>query len=135
MGLQFMHLAILQKTIDWLRKLSVTRKILLIALIVLLIFSTPLLYRHLSWLYNSKICAMSGGALTRGGMGGTLLCVHPYFDGGKSCDSSKDCIGGCVLYDPPVSGQPTPSMGVCRYNDNPFVCEAGIEDPDFFVCP
>jgi hypothetical protein len=135
MGLQIMRLSILQKTMDWFSKLSVTRKIPLIALIVLLIFFTPLVYRSLSWVYNNKICAMSGGALTRGGIGGKLLCVHPYSDGGKPCDSSTECIGGCVLYDRPISGQPTPSFGVCRYNDNPFVCEAGIADPDFFVCP
>jgi hypothetical protein len=24
---------------------------------------------------------------------------------------------------------------VCRYDNNPFICEAPIEDPDFFVCP
>ena len=125
----------IQKMIDWFKKLPLKRKVLAIVLVTLLILISPWLYRHASWLYNSKVCAMNGGVLTRVGMARTPFCTYPYPDGGKTCHSSEECIGGCVIYEPPIRGQPTPSAGVCRYDNNPFVCEAPIEDPDFFVCP
>ena len=132
---QIMRFSIFQKTTNWFRNLSIHRKIVLIALIVLFILSAPGLSWRTSWFFKSKVCAMNGGTLTRAGMAGKPVCVHPYPDGGKPCSSSEECIGGCVIYEPPVPGQPTPSVGVCRYSTPSFGCDAPIEDPDSFACP
>src|SRR4051812_40543678 len=36
-------------------------------------------------------CAHSGGQLMQRGRRGSLMCVHPFLDAGKSCSSKKDC--------------------------------------------
>ena len=130
-----MRLSILQIATNRFRNFSTPRKIIFIALIVLFILSVPALSWRASWFFKSKVCAMDGGTLTRAGMEGKPICVHPYPDGRKPCSSSEECIGGCVIYEPPVRGQPTPSVGVCRYGSPDYGCDAPIEDPDFFVCP
>jgi hypothetical protein len=130
-----MRLSILQKLADWFKNLSFSRKIVLTVFMALLILSTPILYQRTTWLIKSKACSMSGGELTHAGMEAKLMCIHPYPDGGKPCSSSKECIGGCVIYEPPVQGQPTPSVGVCRFSHPEFGCDAPIENPDFFACP
>ena len=103
---QIMRFSIFQKTTNWFRNLSIHRKIVLIALIVLFILSAPGLSWRTSWFFKSKVCAMNGGTLARAGMAGKPVCVHPYPDGGKPCSSSEECIGGCVIYEPPILGQP-----------------------------
>ena len=135
MGLQIMRHSILQKTINWFMKISLLRKVVLIALMGLVVLITPSLYQRASWLIRSKVCDMNGGELSRAGMAGRPVCIRSYPDGGKPCTSSKECLGGCVIYEPPIQAQPTPSVGVCRYSSPSFGCDAPIENPDFFACP
>jgi len=133
-----MRFSIIQKTTNWFKSLSVSRKILLIAFIALLLFCSPWLYGGAMRLYESyerQVCSANGGEWSREGWARRPFCTYPYPDGGKPCHSSEQCIGGCVIYEAPIRGQPTPSTGVCRYDNNPFVCKAPIEDPGFFVCP
>ena len=134
-GLQIMRLSVLQKTINWFMNISLSRKVALIAFIGLLFLITPSLYQRASWFIRSKVCDMNGGELSRAGIEGKLVCIRPYSDGGKPCSSSEECEGGCVIYEPPIPGQPTPSVGVCRFSQPEFGCDAPIENPEFFACP
>ena len=79
---------------------------------------------------------MNGGEwLQRGIAGQAEFCRVSFPDGGKSCNSSEECKGGCVIYTPPAFGEPTPSVGVCSYDNDPFVCHASINYPEFYACP
>jgi len=93
-----------------------------------------LFYPRVVLLYQSSVCAKDGGEWTMGGIAENQYCVYSFDDGGKSCHNSEECMGGCVIYDPPVFGQPLPTVGVCRYNSDPFVCHAPISYPDFYGC-
>jgi hypothetical protein len=118
---------------DWFQRLSVQRKLLLLGLIVLFLLLSPGLYQRAAWLYGRTTCSLSGGTWTRGGIAGTLFCVHTYPDAGKPCQSSDECMGGCVLYEV-IWGQPPPGEGVCKTNNDPFECFAPIEYPEFYGC-
>jgi hypothetical protein len=128
-----MRSPIIFKLIDWFTKLSPQRKILIIALVLLILFS-PWLFFRVMWFYNSSTCTKNGGEWTVGGMAEKPFCLYTYPDGGKSCNSSEQCIGACVIHEPPAQGQLTPIVGVCKENNNPFECYAVIEYPDTFGC-
>ena len=131
---QMMGLSIIPKMTNWFKNLSKLHKTLLIAIMALLIFCSPWLYQRVLSLYNGKLCAMNGGKWTRVGMAETPFCIYTYPDGGTPCYSSEECTGGCAVYNPPIQGQPTPSVGICRFNNNPFACEAPIEHPETYAC-
>jgi hypothetical protein len=116
------------------RDLFQKRKLLAIVLIALFILISPWLYHRVMGLYNAKVCTMNDGEWVRGGMAETQFCLYSYEDGGKSCSSSEECMGACVIYESPIQGQPTPSIGVCKDNNNPFECFAIIEYPEMFGC-
>ena len=125
---------IIQRLIDWFKKLSIPRKIVMIALIALLILCSPLLYNRVTWLYNSKVCSMNGGEWIPVGLAQEPACIYTYPDAGKACHSSEECMGACVIYDPPIQGQPMPSVGVCKTTNDPFGCYAPIEHPEIYAC-
>jgi hypothetical protein len=76
--------------------------------------------------YDTKMtaedCAAEGGVLERVGMLQSLQCVHKYSDGGKTCESSADCEGNCIVTETDGSN-PT-----CAIDDNEFGCKSTIED-------
>jgi hypothetical protein len=95
-------------------------------------------------------CVVEGGSYQKSyipGVGRT--CVHTYSDGGKSCVSSDDCEGRCLITKDTVVVTPTPERGVhglpvpslldneviggtgeCEYNNAPKGCFPGtIEFP------
>ena len=119
---------------DWFRKLPLQGKILLIGFVALLIFCLPWFYDQMVWLYKRNVCIRNGGEWTAGGMAARPFCLYTYPDRGKPCNSSEQCIGPCVVYEVPIQGQPTPSIGVCKDNNDPFECYATIEHPDIFGC-
>ena len=129
-----MRFPAIQKMIDWFKKLSVKRKILAVALAALFILISPLLYQRVVSFYNSKVCAMNGGEWIPIGSAQTPACIYIYPDGGKPCYSSEECMGGCVIYDPPIQGHPTPSVGICKDTSDPFGCYAPIERPERYWC-
>jgi len=129
-----MRFPIIQKLIDWFKRFSSQRKILMIAILALLIFCSPWLYHRLTLLYNSKVCSRSGGEWIPVGLAQEWACIYTYPDGGKPCDSSEECAGGCYIYEFPTEGQQMPNVGVCRYNSNPFECFAPIERPETYAC-
>jgi hypothetical protein len=125
--------SIIQRLSDRFKELSLQRKILMIALIALLILFSPRLYQGLAGLYRSARCVISGGKWTVGGLAEIPFCLRTFLDAGKPCKSSDECMGGCVLYEV-IVGQPTPSVGACRINNDPFVCHALIEYPHLYGC-
>jgi hypothetical protein len=130
---QMIRFSMIQWLSNWFRKLSLQGRILMIALIALLILLSPRLYRGAVDLYGRARCSISGGEWAIGGMAQSPFCLYTFPDGGKVCHSSEECMGGCVLYEIDL-GQPPPSVGVCRINNDPFVCHAVIEYPHLFYC-
>ena len=74
-------------------------------------------------------CAREGGTLQSRGRRGTVMCVHPYGDAGKSCASNKDCQGRCLAARDdgamPEAGATSP--GRCQPDDKLFGCFAELE--------
>ena len=126
-----MRLSMIQKTVLWFKSLSKSRKILLIALLALLIFSSPWIYQRVLSLYNSRVCAANGGTWMVGGPGGIRrFCLYTYPDGGKPCHGSEECIGSCVIYEEDL-GQSPLDVGVCQENTHPYDrCFVIIELPE-----
>ncbi len=122
-----MCFSMIQRLSDLFKKLSMQRKIIVIALIALLILLSPRLYQGVVELYRSTECSISGGKWTVGGLAQVSFCLRTFPDAGKACQSSDECMGGCVLYD--ITGQP-----VCKTNNDPFECYALIEYPHLFGC-
>jgi hypothetical protein len=122
---------IIQKSIDSFRNLSKSRKTLLVAFVVLLFFCSPLIYHRLLLLYRGTVCAINGGEWRTGGPGAAQhFCLYSYPDGGKSCHSSEECMGSCVIYEEDL-GQSTLDAGVCQENNNPYDrCFVFIEAPE-----
>jgi len=119
--------------IDWFKKLSLQRKILMSMLAILLFLSLPWLYQELAGLYGRASCSLNGGEWKRVGLAQSLACVHTYPDAGKTCKSSDECEGYCVIYDPPIRGQPLPG-GLCKGDNLPYGCFAVIEYPETYSC-
>lgn len=101
---------------------------------IILIFLFILLVICVVWLYPRTSCAISGGEWEPVGLAQEPACIYTYPDAGKACHSSEECMGACVIYDSPIQGQPTPSEGVCKTTNNPFVCYAPIENPETYGC-
>lgn len=67
-------------------------------------------------------CEKEGGEWQRAGSVDLYQCVHPFSDGGKSCQNSNDCNGDCIVRDPKNP------QAFCQYDDNPFGCYSTVED-------
>ena len=74
-------------------------------------------------------CAREGGQLQARGRRGTVMCVHPYGDAGKSCASNTDCQGRCLATrdDGPMPDAGAASPGRCQADDKLFGCFAELE--------
>ena len=128
-----MRLSAIRRSLDWFKSLPVQRKFVTIGLLVLLLLLSPWLYRGLDELYGRASCSRSGGKWATGGIAQSHFCLRTYPDAGKSCRSSDECMGGCVLYEV-IWGQPAPSVGVCKNNNDPFECFAVLEYPQYYGC-
>ena len=125
--------SIIQRLSDWFKGLPLRSKFLMVVFLVLLILFSPSLYHRVTWLYHSRACSISGGEWAVRGMAENAFCLRTYQDAGKPCQSSEECMGGCVLYEVSV-GQPPPSEGVCKINNDAFECFAVIEYPHLYGC-
>lgn len=121
-----MPLQIYSRLSNWFKSLSMPQMVLALLFALLVIFAI--------WIYPRTSCALSGGEWIPVGLAQEPACIHTYPDAGKACLSSEECTGACVIYDPPSQGQPTPSVGVCKTTNNPFVCYAPIEHPEIYGC-
>lgn len=67
-------------------------------------------------------CEAQRGKWSREGLAQSYMCVFEYSDGGKSCVSSDECQGGCIItsYDQ--------KTGTCDVSSSPFGCYVTIED-------
>lgn len=104
-------------------------------LIVALVILTSILC--VEWLYPRASCVITKGTWIRNGgiLGQAQYCLYSYPDAGKTCKSSADCIGACVLEDYSPYLQPVPSEGVCASNNDGFGCIDYFEYPNVFsVC-
>ncbi|MCH8067263.1 MAG: hypothetical protein IIC69_01650 [Nanoarchaeota archaeon] len=76
------------------------------------------------WLYPTQFsCKITGGEWGSGGLAGKFRCVYTYPDADKSCNSSSECIGKCIVTEYGGSGK-------CKATSSPFGCYAIIEDID-----
>lgn len=71
---------------------------------------------------DAKACRAKGDKYVKVGIVGNFACVHLYKDGNKSCESSNDCEGDCIVTD---SYNPE---GHCQNNDSKFGCFVTIEE-------
>ncbi|MBB5986353.1 hypothetical protein [Sphingobium lignivorans] len=75
-------------------------------------------------------CVRQGGTLQVRGRAGTVMCVIPYADAGKSCTSSSECRGRCLAArtdgDLPERGEAAP--GRCQPENRLFGCFAELKD-------
>ena len=126
--------SIFQKPTEWFKNLSKSRKTLFVVFVVLCIFSSPWVYRHVLLLYDGTVCTINGGNWMIGGPGGVRrYCLYSYPDGGTPCHSSEECIGSCVIYEDGW-GQSTPMAGVCQEDSNPYgSCFVIIESPSILA--
>jgi hypothetical protein len=84
------------------------------------------------WAYPRVTCLVNGGSWVRGGiLGQATYCHFTYSDGGKSCQSSDECLGGCVVSD---LVSEVPEKGTCKRTSNPFGCYGFIENPELVIC-
>ena len=71
---------------------------------------------------EEKKCKTEKGKYKKVGFMGTYKCIHSFSDAFKSCKSSDDCKGDCIVedqYDP---------VSFCKPDDNIFGCYATIEE-------
>ena len=98
---------------------SKQKQIRKIVLILFILLSVLFLYPRIN-------CAIQQGEWTRTGLfGQAQFCVLAYPDAGKACQSSKDCIGRCILES---LYQTNPTEGVCEPDNNPFGCTDYFEN-------
>ena len=118
------YLSTIQKIMAWFTNLSNPRKIILFTFVVLVIYCSPLIYHRVA-------CARNGGEWRTGGPAAAQqYCVYSYPDGGKSCHTSEECIGYCVIYEEDL-GQSPLDGGVCQENNDPYDrCFVFIEAPE-----
>ena len=69
-------------------------------------------------LFDGLKCLSSGGDYKRVGLLGTRQCIYKYSDGGKTCNSSKECLGGCLVQSykdlgPGKCKEDNQSVGLC----------------------
>ena len=69
-------------------------------------------------------CYVSGGEWKKVGIAGTKQCIYTYSDAGKSCLSSDECKGDCIL----VDFLSDDGAAVCEQDSDVFGCYRTIED-------
>ncbi|WP_029086155.1 hypothetical protein [Brevundimonas aveniformis] len=71
-------------------------------------------------------CAAAGGTMRPVCMMGTVQCVVPYADAGRTCRDGDDCQGDCRAET--MEPQRGPVTGRCQANSDPCGCYANVED-------
>ena len=66
-----------------------------------------------------KKCAQRGG-VPDFGLNGYYGCGNRYEDAGKKCNSSRECLGDCLLPSDWKSGGGEEVVGECEHNDLPW---------------
>jgi hypothetical protein len=99
-------------------------------LVPLMLFLAIMVFHHV---IPQASCTISGGAwLGDGVLGQAWYCRYTYPDGGQACESSDECLGGCIVTDWPTN-EPS-KTGICKSTTSPFGCYASIEHQALFVC-
>ena len=71
-------------------------------------------------------CTAAGGTMRPVCMMGTVQCVVPYADAGRTCRDGDDCQGDCRAET--MESQRGPVTGRCQANSDPCGCYANVED-------
>jgi hypothetical protein len=87
---------------------------------------TPL-QRHICKIDNEQQCKQANGSWTPQGKLQQSTCIFTYPDAGKSCTSSDECVGGCLV------NQPTDETGICKEDTSIFGCYTFIDGPGICV--
>ena len=74
---------------------------------------------------TSTQCGAAGGTMRPVCMMGTVQCVVPYSDAGRTCRDGDDCQGDCRSEEMSATG---PVTGRCQANSDPCGCFANVED-------
>ena len=83
---------------------------------------------------RDRDCLARGGRPAVAGLSGESMCAEPLADAGKSCQSSSDCAGDCILAPKPDQPRPEPGQpaaGVCQSFNYPYGCREQVEDGRF----
>jgi hypothetical protein len=135
-GVESMHATIGSHLLDRLKRSAWRSNLqymfLCILCLALTVLCSPLFHTFVMRLYYNAPCLLRKN-WTPEGMGYESYCIINYPDAGKVCQSSSECLGGCVIYKPPVYGQVV-LTGVCKDTSSPYGCFAYIEDPEDLAC-
>jgi hypothetical protein len=71
---------------------------------------------------QARACAAAGGYIQLSGFNAIPLCVTPYADAGRRCETDEDCQGACMAEPADQSDRPGALVGRCQANTNPFGC-------------
>lgn len=80
---------------------------------------------------ETRACATTGGFIAQRGRAQRAMCVHPYGDAGKVCQSGADCQGKCIATAGANGGLPQAgeaTAGFCQADDKLFGCYAEVEN-------
>ena len=75
---------------------------------------------------DADACTKRGGQLQEVCMSRQPLCVIPYADAGKECQSSSECEGQCQTKDIEAHKREK-TTGLCATNNDPCGCFASVE--------
>ena len=76
---------------------------------------------------EGKACGR-GGTMHRICLSGTLACVEPYRDAGRSCTDGDQCDGDCRYEGGSTSAPGTKAVGTCQRFTDPCGCHTRVED-------
>jgi len=80
---------------------------------------------------ETRSCATTGGFIAQRGRAQRAMCVHPFGDAGKACQSGSDCQGKCIATAGANGGLPQTgeaTAGFCQADDKLFGCYAEVEN-------
>ena len=77
---------------------------------------------------DMQACKAAGGVYEQAGKMQWWRCSIQYSDAGKTCSDVSDCEGKCIAEDGDRSPEATNVTGTCQASDNPFGCQAEVED-------
>ena len=109
--------------------------IIVIIILYILIYSTSKTYidfKERPPKEDIEKCEATGGKMNKDGLAQKYICVRTFSDAGKSCNSSIECMGQCIILGHVSIGSSGRTInytgeGQCRGSDSPFGCSTRIE--------